>query len=114
MEMAADIHKDNSQMEMNASKCIQPQLCRWLFNFDRVKMFCMIWYARVSQLCAAWVSRVIWMQTFRMHTPFGPAPFLPSLLDSLAIMLSSGWGVGGGVDASNHLSYQLCAKQRTH
>lgn len=38
------------------------------------------------------------------------SPFLPPLLDSFAIMLPS----GGEMDAFNHLSYQLCAKQQPH
>lgn len=34
------------------------------------------------------------------------------LLDSSAIMLPSGVGLAVGMDAFNHLSYQLCAKQQ--
>ena len=68
----------------------------------------MSWYIWISRLC---VSPVIWMQTLSVHTPLiENSPFLPPLLDSFAIMLPS----GGEMDAFNHLSYQLCAKQQPH
>lgn len=110
MEMAAaDIHKDNNEMEMDASKYIQTQMCHTLSNFDRVKVFL---HDSISgplpALCCLCAPCDLKPDLGCAH-PYNHSSFLPPSLDSFAIMLPS----RGGMDAFNHLSYQLCAKQQT-
>lgn len=90
MEMAADSHKDNNLVEMNASYTVVNSfpLCHWCSVFRvRVLLFFFFFFLRVPH--------VIWIQTLRVHTPVIENALLPPLLDSFAIMLPSG-GAGDG------------------
>lgn len=81
-------------MEMNASKCIQTQLCHWLFNFDGVKIFLhdLIW-EDLPALCCQCTACDLNTDLERAH-PYDHSSVVPPLLDSFAIMLPSRGGNG--------------------